>query len=191
MKKPIILPFCILQLSTVVKSQEPDFKKRISIEAGLGYNTLSWETTSSNENLEFNRNQFVVFPSVKIKYSIPLYNIKTNSFFGIAPFVGYNMFGGKSGKEPNGYEDVIHLQALEVGILPTFFINDKFRFYGGLKGQYIFSAKQKSYGSILDPAGTGRTWKSSDVNGLFKDFSLSTGVGFNYILKRFSIGIET
>jgi len=35
MKKLILLILPILLLSTVVKSQEPDFKKRISIEAGL------------------------------------------------------------------------------------------------------------------------------------------------------------
>jgi len=189
MKKILILTFCILQLSTVVKSQEINSVNNLSLEFGLGYNTLGLNVKSLQQNND--RNKFILFPSLKLKYSIPLTKFHQNSFFEITPFVGYNMFGGKSKKESNGYKDIISLQSFEIGILPTYSLNNKLRFYGGIKGQYIFSAKQKSYGSILDPIETERKWQTSDMNELFKNISFNPGAGFNYNISRFFVGIES
>ncbi|HAH58161.1 MAG: PorT family protein [Lentimicrobium sp.] len=190
MNKILILSFCVLQLSTVIKSQEIPASNKLSFEFGLGYNTLSWKYVSVYENVENNRNQFSLSPSLKLKYSIPLRKFNNSASFEITPFAGYNMFGGKSKTESNGYKDIIRMQSVEIGFLPSYSLNDKFNFYGGLKGQYIFSAKNKSYGSILDPDDSKREWKTSDTGILIKDISFSAGTGFNYGIKRFFFGIE-
>lgn len=191
MKKILILTFCILQLSSVVKSQEINSSKNLSFEFGLGYNTLGWEVTSLQRNIYNDRNQFSLFPSFKLKYSIPLIKLNNNSIFEVTPFVGYNMFGGKSKTEINGYKDIIHIQAFEIGALPTYSLNNKLNLYGGLKGQYIFSAKNKSYGSVLSPIDTEREWVTNDLDVLIKDISFNVGAGFNYKINRFFFGIET
>jgi len=191
MKKLLVLTLCLLQLSNMVKSQEINSSNNLSIEFGLGYNTLGWNVKSLQGNMNNDRNQFILFPSFKLKYSIPLTNFDNNSSFEVTPFVGYNMFGGKSKKESNGYKDIIFLQSLEIGALPTFSLNNKLSLYVGLKGQYIFSAKQKSYGTVLSPIETERKWETHDVNELFKDISFNLGAGFNYKLDRFSLGLET
>ena len=192
MKRHIItFIFITLLFPLVSKSQETNLVNNISLELGLGYNTINWEAESLNKNTKYNRNQPNILPSFKLKYSIPIYKINDNSTFAITPFTGYNMFGGKSEKEPNGYKDMFYLQALEIGILPTYSLSGNYMFYGGFKGQYIFSAKSKAYGSINDPIETERKWKTSDCKGLFKNRSFSVGAGFNYMIKRLSIGIET
>jgi len=191
MRKIAILIFCILQLSISAKSQETKSKNNLDLELGLGYNTLNWEGTSLNENVSLNRNQFTVFPSFKFKYSIKLSELKNNSIFELTPFVGYNMFGGKSKTESNGYKDIIRLQSFEIGVLPTFSLDNKLNLYGGVKGQYIFSAKNKSYGSIVSPIDTDRKWETNDINELIKDISFNIGAGFNYKINSFSLGVET
>ena len=191
MRKIAILIFCILQLSITAKSQETKSKNNLDLELGLGYNTLNWEATSLNENVSLNRNQFTVFPSFKLKYSIKLSELKNNSMFELTPFVGYNMFGGKSKTESNGYKDIIRLQSFEIGVLPTFSLDNKLNLYGGVTGQYIFSAKNKSYGSIVSPIDTDRKWETNDINELIKDISFNIGAGFNYKINSFSLGIET
>lgn len=191
MKKIVILVFCIIQLSISAKSQETNSKNKIDFELGLGYNTLNWEATSLNENVSLNRNQFTVLPSFKLKYSIKLSELKNNSVFKLTPFVGYNMFGGKSKTESNGYKDIIRLQSFEIGVLPTFSLDNKLNLYGGVKGQYIFSAKNKSYGSIVSPIDTDRNWETNDISELIKDISFNLGAGFNYKINSFSIGVET
>ena len=191
MRKIAILIFCILQLSITAKSQEKKSKNNLDLELGLGYNTLNWEGTSLNDNVTLNRNQFTVFPSFKLKYSIKLSELKNNSKFELTPFAGYNMFGGKSKTESNGYKDIIRLQSFEIGVLPTFSLDNKINLYGGIKGQYIFSAKNKSYGSIVSPNDTDRNWETNDINELIKDISFNIGAGFNYKINSFSLGVET
>jgi len=191
MRKIAILIFCVLQLSITAKSQETKSKNNLDLELGLGYNTLNWEGTSLNENVSLNRNQFTLFPSFKLKYSIKLSELKNNSIFELTPFVGYNMFGGKSKTESNGYKDIIRLQSFEIGVLPTFSIDNKLNLYGGVKGQYIFSAKNKSYGSIVSPIDTDRKWETNDINELIKGISFNIGAGFNYKINSFSLGVET
>ena len=191
MKKLLVLTLCLLQLSNMVKSQEINSSNNLSVEFGLGYNTLGWDVKSLPENINNDRNQFILFPSFKLKYSIPLTNFDNNSSFEVTPFVGYNMFGGKSKKESNGYKDIIFLQSFEIGALPTFSLNNKLSLYVGLKGQYIFSAKNKSYGSESSAVDTGRKWETHDVNELFKDIYFNLGAGFNYKLDKFSLGLET
>ena len=191
MKKILILMLCFLQLSIIAKSQEINAKKNIDIELGLGYNTIGWEGKSLNENKKLNRNQFSIFPSFKLKYAIQLSEFKNNSIFELTPFVGYNMFGGKSKTELNGYKDIIRLQSFEIGALPTYSLRNKLNLYGGVKGQYIFSAKNKYYGSAVDPIETEREWGTEDLDKLFKTISFSVGAGFNYKINRFSVGIET
>ena len=190
-KKLLILTLCLLQLLTIVKSQEINSSNNLSFEFGLGYNTLGWDVKSLQGNNNNDRNQFVLFPSFKLKYSIPLTSFDNNSIFEVTPFVGYNMFGGKSKKESNGYKDIIFLHSFEIGVLPTFSLNNKLSLYGGLKGQYIFSAKLKSYGTVLSPIETEREWETNDVNEIFKDISFNVGAGFNYNISRFFFGIET
>lgn len=190
MKKVLLLTFCVLQLSTVVKSQERTASNKLSFEFGLGYNTLDWEAVSLTETVENNRNQFCLSPSFKLKYSIPLVKFTNNSNFAVTTFAGYNMFGGKSKTESNGYKDIIRLQSFEIGALPTYSINDKVSLYGGIKGQYIFSAKNKAYGSMASPIETERKWNTSDSHSLIKDISFSAGAGFNYKIKRFHFGVE-
>ena len=192
MKKIVLLTFCIIQLSFFAKSQETNSKNNIDLELGLGYNISNWEVKSFNETVKLNRNQFYIFPSFKLKYSIPLSEFKNNSIFEITPFIGYNMFGGKSKTESNGYKDIIRLQSIEIGVLPTFSLKNKLNLYGGVKGQYIFSAKSKSYGSFADPVETEREWETNDMAEFFiKDISFNIGAGFNYKINRFSLGIET
>ncbi|QIA09757.1 outer membrane beta-barrel protein [Draconibacterium halophilum] len=191
MRKIAILIFCLLQISITAKSQETKSENNLDLELGLGYNTLNWQVTSLNENVGLTRNGFAVLPSLKLKYSIKFSELRNNSMFELTPFVGYNMFGGKSKTESNGYKDIIRLQSFEIGVLPTFSLNHKVNLYGGVKGQYIFSAKNKSYGSILSPIDTDRNWETNDISDLIKDISFNIGAGFNYRINSFSLGIET
>ena len=71
MKKLLIPILCFLQLSINVKSQEIKSSNNISIELGLGYNALGWEVKSLQENVINERNQFILFPSFKLKISYP------------------------------------------------------------------------------------------------------------------------
>lgn len=191
-KKILLLFFCTLQFAIIGKSQVTNSENNISLELGLGYNTINMEAIPlSGEKIKNNRNQFSILPSFKVKYSLPLFEINNNSTFELTPFVGYNMFGGKSKKESNGYKDKFRLQALEIGFLPTYSVNEYFKFYAGFKSQYILSSKLKYYGAIADSDGTERTWKTNNQNDLIKDIAFSLGVGFNYMIERFSIGIET
>ena len=124
--------------------------------------------------------------------------IGNNFVFELAPFVGYNMFGGKSKTVPNDYHDIVYLQAIEMGILPTIVVNNKMRFYGGVKGQYILSANIKSFGTIpvsikhfeMVDTDTAEAWYISRFRDFFKDFSYSLGVGGNYKFSRFYLGAE-
>jgi hypothetical protein len=54
-----------------------------------------------------------------------LIKFNNSSNFEVTPFVGYNMFGGKSKTESNGYKDIIRLQSVEIGALPTYSFNNK------------------------------------------------------------------
>ena len=163
----------------------------MSIEVGFGYSTLSWEVESLDGNLQNDRNQFWVLPSFKLKYFIPLTAVDKPSVFKIAPFAGYNMSGGKSKTELNGYKVFFRFQSLEIGALPTFSLKDKLQIYGGVKGQYIFSAKSKAFGSALSQGNDGREWSTNDVDKFIKDFSFSVGAGMNYSINRLFLGIET
>lgn len=191
MKKSLLLLLCILLFSVVGKSQELNSSNKMSIEVGFGYSTLSWKVESLAGNLQNDRNQFWVLPSFKMKFFIPLTAIDQPSVFQIAPFAGYNMSGGKSKTELNGYKDFFRFQSLEIGALPTFSLKDKLQFYGGVKGQYIFSAKNKAFGSALSQGNDGREWSTNDVDKFIKDFSFSIGAGMNYSINRFFLGIET
>lgn len=191
MRKIAILTFCILQISIAAKSQETNSKNNIDIELGVGYNTINWAASPLNVDEKLNRNQFSILPSLKLKYFIPLSELKNNSTFGITPFLGYNIFGGKSKEEPNEYKDMIRLESFEIGVLPSYSLNNGLNIYGGLKGQYIFSAKNKSYGSIVDPINADREWETNDIGSLIKDLSFNIGAGFNYNINRFTFGIET
>ena len=191
MRKLILLPLLFFQLSINLIAQENNRDKKISLELGIGYNTLSWNVNLPNENIKFNRNQFMVLPSFKVKYSYPILKNEANSKLMIIPFIGYNMFGGKSKEESSNYKDIFLLQSLELGILPSYSLRKKIDISFGFKGQYIFSAKQKTYGSPLDPVGASSEWRTHDVNDRFKDISFSIGTGISYRLKRISFGIET
>lgn len=149
---------------------------------------MNWEELSLDGVL--NRNQFSILPSFKLKYTIPVYELKNNSSFKITPFVGYNMFGGKSIEEPNGYKDLIRLQSFEIGVLPTYGFNGRVNIYGGIKGQYIFSKKSIAYGSLIAPIDAEREWKTSDL-GYLSELSFNVGAGINYEIHKFIFGIET
>jgi hypothetical protein len=191
MKNIFVITFFLLLLSFTVKSQKADSSNPVSLEFGFGYNTLGWEVTSLQSNISHSRNQLFILPSFKIRYSFPLTEFKNHTTFGLSPFVGYNMFGGKSKTESSGYKDVIILQAFETGVSPCFSFSNHIAIYGGVKGQYIFHAQQRSFGSVWNPAGEERKWESHNVNEMFRDVSFSAGLGFNYWVNRFSVGIES
>lgn len=189
MRKRLLLAFFSLQFLTVIKSQDLLSVNNLSIEVGIGYNTLYWDAITTREELNNNRNQFILLPSCKVKYSIPLVKINNTTSFGLTPFVGYNNFGGKSETNSGGYKDKVLLQSFQIGILPSYSFQN-YTIYGGIRKQYIFSAKNQSFGFALDPIESEREWSTEDFQRFFNNSTHNIGAGINYRIKRFTLGFE-
>lgn len=186
-----ILTFCILHLSNVVRAQDIHSSNHLSLDLGIGYSKLGLDIGSLNDNIDNPRDQFILLTSFKLKYAIPVTDLSKHLLLEITPFAGYNMFGGKSKELSNGYKDVIHLQSIETGFLPTVSIGQYLKLFGGFKGQYIFSARQKAYGTLMGSGDAPRDWATINIDDDIKDLGFNAGAGLNYRIKKITIGIET
>ncbi len=162
-----------------------------SLEAGAGYNTF--EIVSKiyyfNTTTTFRRTAFAVQPTIRLSYRFSL-SKKDSTKFLLAPFVGYYIFGGKSSTEVNGYKDVYKFSSIEAGIIPSMQVYKQFYAGGGIKGQYVFSAKQKYYGVLNQPDSEPRTWKTKDVSELYYSFACNAGWQLKYRIDKFTIAAE-
>jgi len=172
--------------------QEENNHSGFSIVGGLSYNTLFWETEQylTQEETILNRNQFWLQPNFRISYSLNLFKLKNKVGVSVAIFSGFNSFGGKSKTEDSGYKDYLLFKSVEFGLQPVYSFN-KYEANIGIKGQYIFSAKSKAYGTLTQDENLPREWSISDASDLFKDYSLSFGFGGNYKIRGIYVGIET
>lgn len=189
MFKRLLLLSVTLLIQYIGYSQDKFDNLGWSTELGIGYNTLSWDVDSylTGEHTTYDRNNFFLLPSLKVKYANSLSEFEKIDL-NLSSFIGYNMFGGKSKTDQNGYKDIIIFQSIEGGILPTLDLKNRISFFGGIKGQYILSAKSISYGSDQK----NKEWEINEIKKyFFKNFSFSAGVGMNYHFKKFIIGFES
>ncbi|GEM_PF-1457827 len=166
----------------------------IGLEVGIGHNTMIWKTEYDESlginDTTFKRKELFITPSLRITYKFSGWKLYEKVELNLVTFIGYSAFGGKSAEYENGYKDKHIFNGIEVGAFPQFDFNEKIVIGPVIKGQYIFSAKSKSFGSVVDPAGTVRKWETHDVDELYRDFSLSVGCAVRYNIKFISVGTE-
>jgi hypothetical protein len=172
--------------------QKDTLNSRFSLSSGLSYNTLYWETYDvlNQETHVLKRNSLWLQPNFRISYKLDVIELENNANLGISIFTGYNSFGGKSKTEDSGYKDYYIFRSIEFGFMPCYSQN-RYNGFIGIKGQYIFNAKSKAYGSLVQDPNEPRDWSEEDVGSFFKSSSVSFGIGGKYNLNRFFIGIES
>lgn len=169
-------------------------QKTIDLEVGLGHNTMTWETEYDQSlginDTTFKRKELFITPSLRITYKFSGWRLYEKVQLNLVTFIGYSAFGGKSASYENGYKDKLVFNVIEAGAFPQFDFNEKIVIGPVVKGQYIFSAKLKSFGSVVDPPGTVRKWGTHDVDGFYRDFSMGAGCAVRYNIKLISVGAE-
>ncbi|CAN5405515.1 hypothetical protein BH11BAC7_BH11BAC7_11410 [soil metagenome] len=135
------------------------------------------------------RNTFSIQPSVRFSYNISLSKKDTTRFI-VTPFVGYYIFGGKSDTEPNGYKDVYLFNSVEAGFIPSIKICNLFQVGVGIKGQYVFSVKQKYYGVLNQPDSVPRKWETFDASEFYYSHAFNAGLQVKYHIKKITISAE-
>lgn len=189
MKTPGILPFFLLFsfINTSFLLGQEDKKKirEFGIEEGVGYNTASGSMIG-------NRRAFWIQPTARIYYSFALHSFSESKKIKMPIFIGYYTFGGAIRNPVSIPEDpisraIILFRSIEGGINPCFDFN-KIQIGLQLKGQYIFSVKDRTYG---DPIWrNGHSVEETDVSKGYKTFAMNAGLKLKYKIKKLSIGAE-
>jgi len=178
----------IITIPAVVFGQTNKIFKGFGLEVGAGYNTATWKEDDSPS--AYRRNQFWLLPTMRIENIFTPRNTKNSIKLKAFSFIGYNVFGGKSKKYPNGYEDYYLLRSIEFGSLPTLDIRDKFQISAGIKCQYVFNGTGNYYGWLSQPDTIPRQWKTENHNWL-KGPTLSFGIRMRYKIKIITCGVES
>jgi hypothetical protein len=163
----------------------------LAIETGAGYNTMSIATANHyfNTDTSYSRTTFGIQPAIRLSYEFALSQKDSTRFF-LAPFIGYYIFGGKSRTEANGYKDVYKFNSLEAGIIPSMRVYKGLYAGIGIKGQYIFSVRQKYYGILNQPDSVPRTWETRDQSDIYYLYAGNAGVQLKYRVKHITIAAE-
>lgn len=159
--------------------QEKNRNISVILSGGITYSMLHW-TTKSEGNL--NRKTFSIKPAFNVRL------LRRFNKFSLEPFIGYTVFGGKSNKEENDYEDQYWFYSLEYGSvfmykLPLFDIGI------GLKGNTHIKSISRYYGSLYAD-NNGAEWEREDWTNEFPRASLDLGITMQYSYNRFLVGTE-
>ena len=184
-----------LTIPTIVSGQDHKLFNNFCIEIGPAYNTATWNINIHDQSFDydtiFRRNKFWITPTLRIKYNFSILKINNNLKLKVSPFIGYNAFGGKSGRGLGGYHDYYLFQSIEIGIQPSLDFKNKVQISCGFKGQYIFNAKALYYGGLNQPDSVPRKWLTRDVNDWIADYSINVGIGIRYKIKKLTLGAES
>jgi len=189
----VILIFCFF-INNIYGQESRKFYNGFGFEIGAGYNTLKTKVNYQPNQINLNdtvfvRNALWIQPSIKIYYSI---RFGEKKYFRLYPFAGYYCFGGKSKTEPDGYKDIYSFKSLEIGIIPSFIIKNKFEVSPSIKAQYNYSVIGKFYGSLGQADSIPRKWKEEDFTNTYNNIAINAGIRAKYkICKNFSVGVET
>jgi hypothetical protein len=184
----IIFPFVICLLFSTAHSQViKTFPQGIGSEIGLGYNQLRHHVHSNpplNESYTFYREVLYLTPTVRMSYEL-----YPQAWLPVRAFIGYDVSGGKSEKQPNGYEDKYTFRQIELGITVSYNYQN-FEVGAGIKYNIHLKVLNEHYGSINDLPGAERTWQEEDVSDLFSKNSTDLGLRISYKISKFLIAGE-
>ena len=177
--------FSFLNTSFLFGQDNEKKNKGFGIEEGAGYNIISG-------NMMGHRNTFWIQPTARLYYSFALHNFSESKKIKMPVFIGYYTFGGATKNISVIPEDpiskaIIIFHSVEIGINPCLDL-DKIQIGFLLKGQYILSVKDRTYG---DPIWrNGHSVEEADVSNAYKKMAMNTGVKIKYKIKKMSIGAE-
>ena len=161
------------------------FPEGIGLEAGGGHNQLKWHVNAIHPSAagDFNRQEFSLTPIVRLTYGI-----YPESFFRIYPFVGYNRFGGRSAEMSYGYKDEFWIDAVELGLIGTYVVDD-YEFGVGVKHNRHIKMIQRYYGTAGQ--GSNRSWQEQEETIFFRNYSSDVGIKLTRNLSHWSISGES
>jgi hypothetical protein len=161
------------------------FPSGIGISLGLGYNQLFWDTHNTNDpDPSTIREAFSLTPTIRLQY-----NARINRFTLFKPFIEYNIFGGKSATEPNGYLDKYWFYVIGGGANFNYTYSHC-EFGLGFKFNYILKAIGYNYGGFTDSSSSTRSWDQTDWTDDFPKISIDIGPSIGYSLSHFTISTE-
>jgi len=183
-----IFPFilCIF-FSTAFSQVLKTFPHGVGFEMGLGYNQLRHHVhpyPPFNDSFTYYREALYITPTFRISYEL-----YPQIWLPIRTFVGYDVFGGKSEKQSNGYEDKYTFRQIELGITVSYNYKS-FELGAGIKYNVHLKVVSEYYGSAVDPFEENRTWNEHDASDFFRENSTDLGLRFSYRIHKFLIASE-
>jgi hypothetical protein len=169
--------------SQVIKT----FPQGIGFEAGFGYSQMRHQVHANppiNEASTHHRDAFFLTPTIRLSYEM-----YPTSFLPLRTFVGYDISGGKSQTEQNGYQDKYTFQQIELGITVSYSYQ-RFDFGAGIKYNLHLKVTNEAFGAINDPPGSERNWSETDVTDLFRDNSTDLGIRLDYNIDPVILSFE-
>ena len=166
------------------------FPQGLQFEIGGGHNQLKWHVIALPEfgipEQDYNRQQFSFTPTLRVSYQLSFLD-----YLQLAPFVGYNQFGGKSREESNGYKDEFWFNSLEVGGLLCY-QQSPLAFGVGIKYNRHLKIINRFYGYYTDPEyPSQRSWQEKDAASVFKNYSFDAGLRISWNEGHWSVSAES
>lgn len=153
----------------------------LGVEVGVGHSQLFWKVPNRPDG---DRTQFFLKPTIRMVYKV---NVMNKIY--LLPLIGYDVFGGKSKKEENGYEDNFVFKSLEVGSLLGCKIKN-IEIASGMKYNYHLKITQNYYGSFYQSPEE-RKWETEDWTDEFKNYSIDVGIRIGWHKDHFSLSFDT
>ncbi len=150
-------------------SQTTSITHGLGIEVGLGHNQLFWKAT----DVSADRTRLSFKPSVRLSYQKSVARLRW------IPFVGFDVFGGRSGTDSSGYKDRIWLYAIDFGNILQYPVRSFTAGFGFKVNRHVKTVNEH-FGSVIDPPNTRRTWQKSSMDFFFKDWSANLGVRLDH-----------
>jgi hypothetical protein len=160
------------------------FPSGIGISLGCGYNQLFWDTHNTNLT-GIVREAFSLTPTIRLQY-----NAIINKHILFKPFIEYNIFGGKSATEPNGYLDKYWFYIIGGGANINYSYSH-FEIGFGFKINRILKSIGYNYGGLTDSSSSTRSWDQIDWTDDFPKISTDIGPRIGYSLSHFTISMES
>ena len=179
----IVAVLCSLASSQVIKT----FPHGIGFEVGLGHNQMSHQVHANppiNDAYTHYRETLFITPTFRVSYELYPQN-----WLPIRTFIGYDVSGGKSDKQQNGYQDKYTFRQIELGITASYSYKN-FAFGAGVKYNHHLKVINEAYGSVNEPANSERSWSENDVSELFLQNSTDIGLRIAYTVNHFLISTE-
>ena len=158
------------------------FPEGIRFQLGIGYNQLTYLVHDMPPDIEsyyHYREALNLTPTIRISYEIQPFN-----WLAINPFFGYDVAGGKSDKEADGYYDNYIFKQIDLGINLGWYLNN-FTIGTGLKYNHHLEVIGEFYG-VKDPS----SYNKEDMSDLYTNNSLDVGFNISYRLNKFVFALE-